>query len=433
MPPPSFSAGSGPSWGCIADDITGATDLATRFVGRGLRTEVFFGVPRAGAIEAQADLDVAVVALKSRTAPVVGAVRDSLSALDGVRRAGASRVFFKYCSTFDSTPAGNIGPVIDALLGALGERLTVVVPSFPAAGRTVYMGHLFVGHQLLAESPMRDHPLTPMRDSNLLALLGAQTSGEVDLIPLPTVRDGAAAVRRELDRIRSTHSRVAVVIDAVDRSDLATIMTAAADLPLITGGSGLADGLPASGADDARRIPLIRGRRAILCGSVSARTQQQISAARGTHPWLKLDAESLRDDAAREADRVTAWARAEWARDADAVPLIFSADSPADIDRSTALSAHIEAVFGAVSIALVADGARQIIVAGGETAGRVVQDLGVTALRIGPEISTGVAWATGQTGNGVPVSLALKSGNFGTPDMFLTAWRLLQAEPETAR
>ena len=431
MPP--FATRNGPVWGCIADDITGATDLATNFVGRGMRTEVFFGIPHAGALQVHADLDVAVVALKSRTAPVDEAVRDSLSALSGLQRANVSRFYFKYCSTFDSTPDGNIGPVIDALLGALGERLTIVVPSFPAAGRTAYMGHLFVGQQLLSESPMRDHPLTPMLDSNLLRLLGAQSSGQVSLIPLSVVRNGAAAVRRELDWLRGTHSRVAVVIDAVDRSDLATIMTAAADLPLITGGSGLAHGLPASGADDARSVPLVRGQRAILCGSASARTQQQIAAAGSTHPLFKLDAESLRNDAAGEAARATTWARAEWVQDADAVPLIFSADSPGDIDRSIALGSVIEEVLGAISVALVADGVRQIIVAGGETAGRVLQDLGVTALRIGPEISPGVAWSTGQTGDGVPISLALKSGNFGAPDMFLTAWRLLEPESEAVR
>lgn len=427
-----LSTGDGPAWGCIADDITGATDLATNFVARGMRTAVFFGVPRPSAIEAQAGIDVAVVALKSRTAPVDEAVRDSLSALESLRRAGASRFYFKYCSTFDSRPEGNIGPVIDALLRALGERLTIVVPSFPDAGRTVYMGHLFVGRQLLSDSPMRDHPLTPMQDSNLLRLLGSQTSCDVGLIPLSIVRDGAAAIQQALARGRVAGSEVAVVIDAVDRTDLTTIMTAVADLRLITGGSGLAQGVPASSAD-ARLIPAVRGRRAILCGSVSERTREQISTARGTLPWVKLDARSLRENAAGEVERVSAWARAELTRDPDAVPLIFSADSAEEVDRSEdaePLSALVEWALGTVSTALVADGARQIIVAGGETAGRVLQELGVRALRIGPEISAGVAWSAGHTRNGVPILLALKSGNFGAPDMFLTAWRLLEPEPE---
>lgn len=421
----------GPTWGCIADDFTGATDLASNFVGRGLRTAIFLGVSQPHLITAQPDLDVAVVALKSRTAPADEAVRDSLQALEILRRAGTSRFYFKYCSTFDSTPAGNIGPVIDALLEALGERLTIVVPSFPDGGRTVYMGHLFVGEQLLSDSPMHDHPLTPMRDSNVPRLLRPQTRGDVALIPLAVVREGAAALHHELRRLAVTRVPVAVVVDAVDRADLATIMTAAGHLPLVTGGSGLAQGLPAAGASP-REIAVVHGRRVILSGSVSARTREQIACARRTVPARKLDVGALRADTAGEAERAVAWASAEWDRDPDAIPLIYSADSREDVDRSDGVKPTgdlVERALGAIAERLIAEGGvRQMLVAGGETAGRVVQDLGVAALTIGPEISAGVAWSAGQTRQGIPILLALKSGNFGMPDMFVSAWEILGTE-----
>jgi uncharacterized protein YgbK (DUF1537 family) len=417
-----------PSWGCIADDVTGATDLATNFVGQGFRTAVFFGVPTRATIEAVGDLDVAVVALKSRTAPTEVAVEESLGALEALRAAGAERYYVKYCSTFDSTADGNIGPVIDAVLGALGERATIVVPSFPDAERTVYRGRLFVGDEPLDESPMRHHPLTPMRDDSLVRLLQPQTTAAVRLITLPTVRRGADVLRRELDRATAeTGGRVAVVVDAIDRSDLETIMSAANALRVVTGGSGLAQGLTGP-STDARDIPATPGRRAVLAGSASARTREQIAAAAPTLPSRKLDIPALRRDLHREVAAITSWAEQLWGADPAVVPLVFSVATLDDVTTSEGGSELVERALAAVAARFVELGARQLIVAGGETSGRVVQELGVTALRIGPAISAGVAWSAGTTSGGVHVSLALKSGNFGAPDMFESAWSALPEE-----
>lgn len=416
-------------WGCIADDVTGATDLATAFVSRGLVAAVHFGVPGPGAISQFEGLDVLVVALKSRTAPPADAVRDSLSALEALLGAGAERIYVKYCSTFDSTPSGNIGPVIDAVLGRLGEPGTVVVPSFPDTGRTVYQGRLFVGSDPLDESPMRDHPLTPMRDSSLVRLLEPQTESEVSLVPLQSVHQGCGVLREELLRlIASGRERPALaVVDALDREDLATIMEAAAGLKVVTGGSGLALGIPAGDEADARRIPRTPGRRAVLCGSASARTREQIASGKRFLPSRKLDLDALGRDAAAEAGRIVDWARDLWSQDPSAVPLVFSAESIDDLakDKDNA-SALVEQALASIAVGMIGEGVRELIVAGGESSGRVVQELGVETLRIGPAISPGVAWANATAADGTGLTLALKSGNFGERDMFTTAWSALE-------
>ncbi|MCH6471954.1 3-oxo-tetronate kinase [Sinomonas terrae] len=416
-------------WGCIADDVTGATDLATAFVSRGLVAAVHFGVPSRGDIEQLEGLDVLVVALKSRTAPPADAVGQSLAALEALLAAGAERFYVKYCSTFDSTPSGNIGPVIDAVLGRLGEPGSVVVPSFPDTGRTVYQGRLFVGSDPLDESPMREHPLTPMRDSSLARLLEPQTQSEVSLVPLQTVHKGSEALREELLGLIATGRErpTLVIVDAIDRDDLATIMEAAEGLKVITGGSGLALGIPAGDEAEARRIPRTPGRRAVLCGSASARTREQIASGKALLPFRKLDLEALRNDVAAEAGRIIDWARDLWSHEPSAVPLVFSAESVDDLaqDRDTA-SALVEQALAAIAVGMVREGVRELIVAGGESSGRVVQELGVKALRIGPAISPGVAWANAIAADGTSLSLALKSGNFGERDMFTTAWSALE-------
>ena len=290
--------------GCIADDFTGATDLANTLTRGGLRTVQVNGVPRADL--ALAEADAVVVALKSRTAPVKDAVEQSLAALAWLRERGAARFLFKVCSTFDSTDAGNIGPVADALLGELGDDLALVCPAFPANGRTVYQGHLFVGTQLLSDSPMRDHPLTPMRDANLVRVLGRQTRHKVGLLPHAFVRLGAEAVHAALHRLRSDSVRYAIA-DATDDEDLHVLAQAARDLPLLVGGSGIALGLPENAralgtapARDRAEADVPRGGPAlVLAGSCSQATRGQVDWFARSHPARRLDVAALLGGTAR--------------------------------------------------------------------------------------------------------------------------------------
>lgn len=422
-------------WGCVADDVTGATDLATNLVARGLRTVVVFGPvdDRRRQVVANTDADAVVVALKSRTAPVDAAVSQSVQALRLLRDLGAERFYFKYCSTFDSTARGNIGPVIDAFLAELGETVTIVVPSFPDTGRTVYRGYLFVFDELLAESPMRNHPLTPMTDSNLPRLLGQQSASVVRTVALPTVRRGPAAIAEALTDASRQGRPTSIVIDAIDNDDLGRIMSGAGRLRLITGGSGLALGIPALEGRDARRIPIVPGRRLVLSGSASQRTREQVGNGRRQLPSRKLDLATLRADFDTEMLRLAEWMRAQWTADAAAIPLVYSVDSPADVDHTSDGSSElVEHAIGTLARMAVADGVTQLIVAGGETSGRVVADLGIDALRIGPPIDAGVTWSAGRTGDGRSLDLALKSGNFGGPDMFTAAWAALD-QKDTAQ
>ncbi len=289
--------------GAIADDFTGATDLANTLVRRGMRTVQLIGVPARPAPEAA---DAVVVALKSRTIPALEAVAQSLAALVWLSAAGAKQILFKYCSTFDSTDQGNIGPVADALLDALGADFTVFCPAFPENGRTIYQGYLFVGDGLLSESGMRDHPLTPMRDANLRRVLGRQTPHKVGLVPLATVSHGATAVRAEFDRLRREGCRHAI-LDAVQDGDLLTLGEAAAGLSLVTGGSGIALGLPENfrragllePAQRADRLPLVRGAAAVISGSCSTATLAQVAAMRAMHPVFEVDPHGARGRRAR--------------------------------------------------------------------------------------------------------------------------------------
>jgi len=433
-----------PEWGCIADDVTGATDLATNLVSRGYRTVVLLqpfdeiGRVRAGDVHDGDrlprdldEVDAVVVALKSRTAPVDTAVAQSRAALEYLLDVGARRIYVKYCSTFDSTPRGNIGPVIDAVLESTGETVTIVVPSFPDAGRTTYRGHLFVGDDPLDESSMRHHPLTPMLDSSVPRLLQPQTRGDVHLVTLPVVRAGEEALAGELRRIESASRgrRVSVVIDAIDRDDLTTIMAGAAALRVVTGGSGLALGLPERTMMDARHIRPVdgrranEGRRAVLCGSASLRTREQVAHARERLPWQKLDLDALRHDFDAVIAGLADWAEACWQADPAAIPLVYSVDSLDDVARGGADGADlVERAFGSLARALTARGATRLIVAGGESSGSVMAELGITRLTIGAEIAPGVAWSEAVSDRGDVYDVALKSGNFGAVDMFTTAW-----------
>ena len=422
--------GSGLLLGAIADDLTGATDLCNTLVAGGMRTVQVIGVP--GGKTPVPDADAVVVALKSRTAPPARAVRESRAALAWLRQGGARQIVFKYCSTFDSTPRGNIGPVADALLDDLGADLAVACPAFPTNGRTVYKGHLFVGDVLLENSGMRNHPLTPMRDSNLVAVLGAQTPRPVGLIDHATVRRGGDAIRDALDGLRQAGTRHAVV-DAIADADLMAIGTACADLPLVTGGSGVAMGLPANfregrllaGAGEAATLPAASGHAAVLAGSCSPATLGQIESMAASCPAFFVDAEAL---AARK--RVAADALA-WAgpRLADGPVLIYASAPPARVRRiqkrlgADKAGAMIERCLARIALGLVDAGVGRLVVAGGETAGAVVGALGVHALRIGAEIDPGVPWTMSV---GEPrLHLALKSGNFGGPDFFTRAFAVL--------
>jgi 3-dehydrotetronate 4-kinase len=415
--------------GCIADDFTGATDLANTLTQGGLRTVQVNGVPRADLPLPEAD--AVVVALKSRTAPVREAVGQSLRALAWLQSRGADRFLFKICSTFDSTDAGNIGPVADALLDALGGDLALVCPAFPANGRTVYQGHLFVGSQLLSDSPMRDHPLTPMRDASIVRVLGRQTRHKVGLLPHAFVRFGAEAVHAAIERLRSDGIRYAIA-DATDDEDLHVLAQAARDLPLLVGGSGIALGLPenarargAAPARDRAEADVPRGGTAlVLAGSCSQATRTQVDWFARHHPVRRLDAADLAAGGG-ELDAATRWLHQH-------VPqgpcLIYSSAAPADVqalqeaigaDGRERAAAAIEAAFGHLARAAVAAGVRRLVVAGGETSGAVVQALGIEALAIGAEIDPGVPWTA--TAGTAPLALALKSGNFGSVDFFTKA------------
>ena len=412
--------------GCIADDFTGATDLASTLVRGGMRTVQLIGVPDGPLPEA----DAVVVALKSRTTPAADAVAESLAALRWLQAAGCRQFFQKYCSTFDSTEAGNIGPVADALVDALGCGFALACPAFPANNRSVFQGHLFVGTALLNESGMEHHPLTPMRDANLVRVLSRQTDGTVGLVPWATVTRGAEAVRAMLNGLKEQGRRYAIV-DAITEADLVAIGKAAAAHALITGGSGVAMGLPANfraagllrERADVTALPAAPGHAAVLAGSCSRATLFQVGAARDRVPTLELDPLAT-PDAAALARQALQWVDGKLG---DA-PVVIAASAPPD--RVAALQAKlgreaagllVEDTLALVAEGLVAAGVRRMVVAGGETSGAVVSRLGVRQLRIGAEIDPGVPWTYAE-GSGPAMRLALKSGNFGGRDFFTTAF-----------
>jgi len=412
--------------GAIADDLTGATDLCNTLVREGMRTVQTVGVPAAGV--AIPDVDAIVVALKSRTIPAHDAIAQSRDALAWLRAAGARQIFFKYCSTFDSTDAGNIGPVADALLDALGAGFTLACPAFPETGRAVFQGHLFVGDLLLSDSPMRDHPLTPMRDANLVRVLQRQTPHPVGLVPFATVEAGAASIADRFAALAAAGVRHAIV-DACSDAHLRAIGAAASGLPLITGGSGVARGLPdayrrlgwLAAHTQASALPAITGHAAILAGSCSAATLRQIAHFSAHHPALRLTPQALAADP-ETIDRAIAWARE---RLAAGPVLIYASASPDEVAKAQAdlgkaqAADHVEAAMARLATSLVAAGVRKLVVAGGETSGAVMGALGAVALRIGPQIDPGVPWTS--TIGAPALALALKSGNFGGDDFFTKA------------
>ncbi|SEB92314.1 Uncharacterized conserved protein YgbK, DUF1537 family [Pseudomonas saponiphila] len=418
-----------PLLGCIADDFTGATDLANMLVRGGMRTVQSIGIPSAE-VAAGLDADAVVIALKSRTTPVGEAVAESLAALQWLREQGCEQIFFKYCSTFDSTAAGNIGQVSEALLKALGSDFTLACPAFPENGRTIFRGHLFVQDQLLNESGMQHHPLTPMTDANLLRVLQAQTTLPVGLLRYDSVARGVDAVRAKIAELRQKGVAMAIA-DALSDADLYTLGAACADLPLLTGGSGLALGLPENFRRagklrdlDAASLPPVAGGEVVLAGSASAATNAQVDA------WLEAERPALRVDplALAAGEPVVAQALAFVQAQQDSV-LIYATSTPEQVkavqrqlgvERAGAL---VESALGEIARGLRDQGVRRFVVAGGETSGAVVKALGVRLLQIGAQIDPGVP-ATVSSG-GEPLALALKSGNFGGRDFFSKALRQL--------
>ncbi|MBD7995724.1 four-carbon acid sugar kinase family protein [Arthrobacter sp. Sa2CUA1] len=413
--------------GAIADDFTGATDLATNLAKRGFDVIV---VPEEGLGSVDNDFsryEAVVVALKTRTAPVAAAVSDSLRALEFLQSLGCRRFYFKYCSTFDSTDEGNIGPVLDALSSRLGVHRTVVVPSFPDNGRTVVDGVLYVGGDLLEHSSMRTHPLTPMTRSRVSEILQPQTPNPVAEIDSAPVDAGDAQLKIALDSQTARY----VVVDAASNAQLGVIARATSDDILVSGGSGLALGLEPRATTTAPPMTVTGGRRLVLSGSASTATRGQVAHALTGMPALKIDVQRLLDDPEKLLLESMDFLAAQ---DPDAVVLVYAVDSLDDLILSRELATggidpaeRVEWLLARIAAEATnpAHGFSRIIVAGGETSGAVVRSLGLNSLVIGKEIAPGVCWAFGTTRTGVAVNLALKSGNFGTEDMFTTAWNRL--------
>ncbi|MCU0925917.1 MAG: four-carbon acid sugar kinase family protein [Hydrogenophaga sp.] len=427
--------------GAIADDFTGATDLANNLVRAGMRCVQTIGVPGGSAV---VQADAIVVALKSRTVPAAEAVEQSLSALRWLQAQGAQQIYFKYCSTFDSTAEGNIGPVTEALLDALhgpGKGFTIACPAFPVNLRTVFKGHLFVGDVLLSDSGMRNHPLTPMADANLVRVMQAQTRRKVGLVTQDVVAAGPQAIRERFATLQAEGVGVAVV-DAVDNSDLMRIGQALAGMPLVTAGSGIAIGLPQNWSQlkartDSLRadaLPPARGFQAVVSGSCSVATNAQVlHFQKSGRPSLAIDPLAI---AAGEdvVDKALSWATPLLVTG----PVLFYATAEPAAVRAVQerlgvarASELVEHALSHITSGLVQRGVRQLLVAGGETSGAVVEALGVERMVIGPQIDPGVPWTSVDTPlcPGEPVHMALKSGNFGSIDFFTKAIAQLSSAP----
>ena len=400
--------------GIIADDFTGASDIALALAEAGMSVAQFIGVPNAAA---DSSLGAGVVALKSRTAPVQDAINASLAACDWLCEQGAEQIILKVCSTFDSTAQGNIGPVLDALATRLNAGPVIVCPAFPENGRSVYQGHLFVGDRLLNESGMQDHPLTPMTDADLRRVLASQSSRQIGHIPALTVVQGADAITDALT------SEAHMITDAITDADLIAIGRAAKGLPLLCGGSGIAIGLPENFGVTAT-VPgwdAVTGPGAVFSGSCSIATRQQAETYATQAPTFQIAADrAVAGD--YDIKEITNWVVAQ-----DAAPLIYSSADPAVVKAAQdkhgqgVAAQAIEALFAQLAPAIVAAGVRRLVVAGGETSGAVVTGLGADALTIGPRAAAGVPLVRwGQ------IALALKSGNFGGPGFFAEALAMME-------
>lgn len=406
--------------GAIADDVTGGTDLASVLRRAGLTV-----VQTLDTLEIPRGADAVVMSMKTRTAPAGVARSSAAQAAEALRAAGAQQIYFKYCSTFDSTDAGNIGPVIDELSARLHTDFTIACPSYPTLKRTVYAGHLFVGTQLLSDTSMRHHPLTPMTDANLVRVLGRQTGSQVGLVNLATIEAGSSAVAARCAELAAAGYRVAIV-DAVFERHLDVIAEASAGLPLVTGGAALGGALArmnyrAPRSRDKESTVSIRTPVAMLSGSCSAMTLAQIERARGAMPAREIDPMALAENPG-ELSRLLEWARAQVAGGS---MLLYSSGEPARVQAvqqrlgHEAASGLVETTFGSIAAALADRGVRTFVVAGGETSGAVLQALRIRMLTFGDELDPGVPWTSSLDPAGFV--FALKSGNFGTQDFFVKA------------
>ena len=416
--------------GCIADDFTGATDLANNLVRAGMRVVQTIGVPTE---PLGAQVDAVVVALKSRTIAPPEAIAQSLEALAWLQGQGAQQIYFKYCSTFDSTAKGNIGPVTEALMDALQTSFTIATPAFPDNKRTVFKGYLFVGDVLLNESGMQNHPLTPMNDANLVRVLQSQTQRKVGLIDYKTVAAGAAAVLERMAELNAQGVAVAVV-DAVSNDDLMRLGPALKGMPLVTAGSGVAIGLPAnfgiSPSPQAAMLPPASGLQAVVSGSCSLATNRQVKyfVDQGL-PARAIDPIRV-GSGADVVTEVLSWAEPLLAQ---GPLLVYSSADSDDVQAvqgqlgADAAGAMVERTLAAIARGLVERGVRQLVVAGGETSGACVQALGITQMQIGSQIDPGVPWCHAQcvAAPAGSLHLTLKSGNFGTDDFFVKAFTTL--------
>lgn len=418
--------------GVIADDYTGASDIANTIAKGGgglpgLATVQFLGVPKG---KAPSPCEAGVVALKSRSIPAAEAIAQSLAAFEWLKAQGCRQFVFKYCSTFDSTPDGNIGPVGEALAAELGVQGVIACPAFPGAGRTIYQGHLFVGDRLLNQSGLENHPLNPMTDSDIRRWLALQTKSPVGLTSWNgAVSKGAEALKKALADA-ADRGETLVIVDAISDDDLLTIGDAVADAPLLTGGSGIALGLSrnfirkglAQGADSS--FARVDGPEAILAGSCSRATLGQIAQHQKAHPTHNISVADVMAGAVT-VETLSAFIRANEGR----APLIYSSQVPEEVAAlqarhgQEAVAHALDALFASTAKALVVGGIRRLVVAGGETSGAVVTALGLDALAIGPEIDPGVPALLSTSG--APLALALKSGNFGATDFFEKALRML--------
>jgi len=414
--------------GCIADDFTGATDLANNLVRAGMRVVQTIGVPTE---PLSAEVDAVVVALKSRTIAPQDAVDQSLQALQWLQAQGAQQIYFKYCSTFDSTALGNIGPVTEALIQALKTDFTIATPAFPDNGRTVFKGYLFVGDVLLNESGMQHHPLTPMVDANLVRVMQGQCKSKVGLLSHKTIAQGAEAIQQEIANLKQQGMRIAIV-DAVSNDDLMRLGPALKGMPLVTAGSGVAIGLPQnfglSPTPQASVLPKATGLQAVVSGSCSQATNRQVAhfKASGSPTFLiaPLHLKGSWQDLVEEA---LAWAQGHLA---SGPVLVYSTATPESVQAVQsqlgveAAGHQVEQALAAIARGLLQLGVHQLVVAGGETSGACVQELAIEQLQIGPQIDPGVPWCHAHTPLG-DVHITLKSGNFGTDDFFTKAFTFL--------
>ena len=418
--------------GCIADDFTGATDLANNLVRAGMRVVQTIGVPNA---PLSAEVDAVVVALKSRTIAPQDAIDQSLQALQWLQGQGAQQIYFKYCSTFDSTAQGNIGPVTEALMQALQTDFTIATPAFPDNGRTVFKGYLFVGDVLLNESGMQHHPLTPMTDANLVRVMQAQCTSKVGLLNHKTIAQGTASIGQEITNLKQQGVRIAIV-DAVSNDDLMRLGPALKGMPLVTAGSGVAIGLPQNfgllPTPQASVLPKASGLQAVVSGSCSQATNRQVAHFKATgRPAFLIDPLHLKGSWEDLVQEALAWAEGHLA---SGPVLVYSTATPESVQAVQSqlgvevAGLQVEQALAAIARGLVQQGVHQLVIAGGETSGACVQALSIEQLQIGPQIDPGVPWCHAHTPMG-GVHITLKSGNFGTDDFFTKAFSFLLQQP----